>query len=45
MVLDTVLIQPPDEALSSFFSEARTGSEGPSAWFPALLYLEIFYNF
>ena len=44
MVLDTVLIQPLDEALSSF-SEARTGSEGPSAWFPTLLYLEIFYNF
>ena len=45
MVLDTVLIQTLDEALSSSFSEARAGSEGPSAWFPTLFYLEIFYNF
>ena len=45
VVLDTVLIQPLHEAVSSSFSEARAGSEGPSSWFPTLFYLEMSCNF
>ena len=45
VVLDTILIQPLHEAVSSSFSEARAGSEGPSSWFPTLFYLEISCNF
>lgn len=45
VVLDTVLIQPLDEALSSSFREARAGSEGPSACFLLYSILKLFLIF